>query len=243
MGEVLLGPWDERWFEDHCRIGRVHVHIDLPQHYMFAAMNVVREELGKVAATAATIDRAATREALDKVLDLELAIMLHTFREDLLAKAARSERLATFGQLVGSIGHELRNPLAVMETSLFLLKGRAAADETLKKHLGRIEDQVRLANGIISDLLEIIRDRPLNRERLDLGALVCRVQRSHKHILGAVADLDLLYASNETIHKFVVNAVKHVEPLDGKARLPTVEKPADPRGKFSTFEIGVIAHN
>jgi len=172
MGEVLLGPWDERWFEDHCRIGRVHVHIDLPQHYMFAAMNVVREELAKVAATAATIDRAATREALDKVLDLELAIMLHTFREDLLAKAARSERLATFGQLVGSIGHELRNPLAVMETSLFLLKGRAAADETLKKHLGRIEDQVRLANGIISDLLEIIRDRPLNRERLDLGALV-----------------------------------------------------------------------
>ena len=30
MEEVLLGPWDEAWFEAHCRIGRVHVRIDLP---------------------------------------------------------------------------------------------------------------------------------------------------------------------------------------------------------------------
>ncbi|HET8733787.1 MAG TPA: protoglobin domain-containing protein, partial [Anaeromyxobacteraceae bacterium] len=38
MDEALGGPWDERWWEAHCRIGRVHVRIDLPQHYMFGAM-------------------------------------------------------------------------------------------------------------------------------------------------------------------------------------------------------------
>jgi signal transduction histidine kinase len=173
MGEVLEGPWDEAYFESHCRIGRVHVRIDLPQHYMFGAMNVVREELGRAADElfAAPGTRAAARCALDKILDLELAIMLHTYREDLLAKVARTERLATFGQLVGSIGHELRNPLGVMETSLYLLRGWAGEDERSRKHLDRIAEQLRVADGIITGLLEMARDRPLDRRRVRLSAI------------------------------------------------------------------------
>ena len=181
MAEALLGPWDEAFFERHCRIGRVHVAIDLPQHYMFAAMNLLREELSRVADHAFASDpeaRSAARRALHKVLDLELAVMLHSYREDHLERAARSARLATFGQLVGSIAHELRNPLAVMETSLFLLRGRAEKDAGLKKHVERIGDQVRVANEIISDLLEIIRDRPLLREPVELGALVAEAAQA-----------------------------------------------------------------
>jgi signal transduction histidine kinase len=175
MEEAIGGPWDESWWEAHCRIGRVHVRIDLPQHYMFGAMNVVREELSL------RIDRVwkddparqeRTRAALGKVLDLELAIMLHTYREDLLSRAARSERLATFGQLIGSIGHELRNPLGVIESSLFLLRGRTGDDDRVKKHLDRIGDQVRLSNQIISGLLDMVRDRPLPLETIAVAALL-----------------------------------------------------------------------
>jgi signal transduction histidine kinase len=175
MGEALGGPWDEAWWEAHSRIGRVHVRIDLPQHYMFGAMNVIREELGKVVNrtwAGSPARREQVQAALGKVLDLELAIMLHTFREDLLSRASRSERLATFGQLVGSIGHELRNPLGVIESSLFLIRGRVGDDERVKKHLERIGDQVRLSSEIISGLLDMVRDRPLPRERVPLAALV-----------------------------------------------------------------------
>jgi len=175
MDEAIGGPWDESWWESHCRIGRVHVRIDLPQHYMFGAMNLVREEL------ALRVDRhwredparqGRVRAALGKVLDLELAIMLHTYREDLVSRAARSERLATFGQLVGSIGHELRNPLGVIESSLFLLRGRAGDDERVRKHLDRIGDQVRLSNQIITGLLDMVRDRPLPRQAVAVAALL-----------------------------------------------------------------------
>jgi two-component system, NtrC family, sensor histidine kinase HydH len=175
MEEAIGGPWDEAWWEAHCRIGRVHVRIDLPQHYMFGAMNVVREEFGR------RIDRfwpgdpgrqERARVALGKVLDLELAIMLHTYREDLLSRAARSERLATFGQLVGSIGHELRNPLGVIESSLYLLRGRTGEDERVTKHLDRIGDQVRLSNQIITGLLDMVRDRPLAAERVEVSTLL-----------------------------------------------------------------------
>jgi signal transduction histidine kinase len=106
-----------------------------------------------------------------KILDLELAIMLHTYREDLLAKNARTERLATFGQLVGSIGHELRNPLGVIESSLYILKGRVQ-DERAQKHTERIGEQLRIANQIVSDLLDMIRDRPVERECVRLAALI-----------------------------------------------------------------------
>src|SRR5262249_37770925 len=45
MDELLVGPWDEAYYERRARIGRVHVRIALPQHYMFGAMDVVRAEL------------------------------------------------------------------------------------------------------------------------------------------------------------------------------------------------------
>jgi len=106
------------------------------------------------------------------VLDLELAIMLHTYREDLLAQQARQERLATFGQLLGSIGHELRNPLGVIETSLYIIKNRVAADERSQKHVDRIGLQLSIANKIISDLLDMIRDRPLSKTQLGLAELL-----------------------------------------------------------------------
>lgn len=174
MHRLLQGPWDEEYFDLRCRIGRVHVRIGLPQHYMFAAMNVVRREMNAI------IDvryrdgagLAAARGALGKALDIELAIMLHTYREDLLAQQSRSERLSTFGQLVGSIGHELRNPLGVIETSLFILRNRTKGDERAVKHVERISEQLGIANSIITDLLDMIRDKPLAKERLALAQVI-----------------------------------------------------------------------
>jgi signal transduction histidine kinase len=142
---------------------------------MFGAMNVVRGEFARIAwerfhADPDELERV--RIALGKILDLELAIMLTTYRDDLLSQAARAERLATFGQLVGSIGHDLRNPLGVIETSLYILRGRVGTDARATKHLDRIGEQLQVANGIITNLLDMIRNRPLQREPVALGEVV-----------------------------------------------------------------------
>jgi signal transduction histidine kinase len=168
---ALSGPWDEAYYERRARIGRMHVRIALPQHYMFGAMNVIRQQLLGVIVRDYVGRRDEARQAItavEKLLDLELAIMLHTYREDLVAQQARSERLATFGQLVASIGHELRNPLGVMESSLYILRGRLD-DERARKHADRIGQQLGVANQIISDLLDLIRDRPQSRAPVDLA--------------------------------------------------------------------------
>lgn len=176
MDVLLAGPWDEEYYELRARIGRVHVRVALPQHYMFGAMDVLRQELLEVierSFAGRPEEERAIRAALGKILDLELAIMLHTYREDLLAQQTKVERLATFGQLVASIGHELRNPLGVIESSVYILGGRLGADDDrARKHVDRIGEQVAVANQIISDLLDMIRERPLALERVRLAGLV-----------------------------------------------------------------------
>jgi two-component system sensor histidine kinase HydH len=181
MDRLFSGPWDEDYYQTRARIGRVHVRIGLPQHYMFGAMNVLRREFDRLIDTRyggkpAALHRAHT--ALDKILDLELAVMLHTFREDLLAQQAKLERLSAYGQLVGFIGHELRNPLSVIETSLHILKSKAGDDERVRKHLTRIGQQVVQANLIISNLMDLIHERPLRREPVVLLDLMEEVARS-----------------------------------------------------------------
>src|SRR5436853_7727964 len=121
---------------------------------MLGAMNVMRQQPNGVI-DQTYIEQPArlrkSRVAVGKILDLELAVMLHTYREDLLSQQARAERLSTFGQLIGSIGHELRNPLGVMESSLYIVKGRVVDDERAQKHLDRIGEQVGIAHAIIKD--------------------------------------------------------------------------------------------
>ena len=230
MDQLLRGPWDEAYFELRCRIGRMHVRIALPQHYMFGAMNVLRQEFNTL------IDEhyrerpeelGRVRRALSKILDLELAIMLHTYREDLLAQQARSERLATFGQLVGSIGHELRNPLGVIETSLFILKGRQPpGDERVAKHLGRIGEQVAIANRIVSDLLDMIRDKPLKAEPVRLVEVwrnaVSAVQHQPEVVIEehGLAELPEVHGDPPQLRQVFVNLLENaVQAIGGAGKV------------------------
>jgi PAS domain S-box-containing protein len=106
---LFRGPWDEAYYQRRARIGRVHVRIELPQKYMFAAMDQIRVALSRIAATRLR-HQAALRgrvlEALNKILDLELAIMLETYREDYIAAVRDLERLEKL---------ELERQLAVSE--------------------------------------------------------------------------------------------------------------------------------
>jgi two-component system sensor histidine kinase HydH len=170
IDELFRGPHDEAYFERRARIGRVHVLISLPQAYMFTAMDRIRVRTSEVLRSAlhddpAALQRAAT--ALHQIMDIELAIMLETYREDLLIKNRTAERLATIGQFAAGIGHELRNPLGVVESSVFLLRQRlgqmGVSDAGVVRHLDKIAAEVQRSNKTINDLLELARSRPLHR--------------------------------------------------------------------------------
>ncbi|AUX45814.1 sensor histidine kinase [Sorangium cellulosum] len=93
MTRVCIGPYDAAYFEETAKIGRIHVRVGLPQRYMFTAMALIRRALDEIASSALGAEDIPVRAALGKILDLELAIMLETYRDDFLARAQRAERL------------------------------------------------------------------------------------------------------------------------------------------------------
>jgi signal transduction histidine kinase len=174
IDELFRGPHDEAYFERRARIGRVHVRIELPQMYMFTAMDRIRVRSLEVLRDAPGVEpprRTRMITALHQILDIELAIMLETYREDLLAKNRTAERLATIGQLAAGIGHELRNPLGVVESSAYLVTRRLEqlqiSDPSLSKHMQKIAAEVERSNKTINDLLELARSKPITRRSVD----------------------------------------------------------------------------
>ena len=79
---------------------------------------------------------------------------------DVQEELVRREKLAILGQLSGSVGHELRNPLGVMSNAVYFLKMvLAEADETVKEYLGIVEKEIAISLRIITDLLDFARTK------------------------------------------------------------------------------------
>jgi signal transduction histidine kinase len=104
--------------------------------------------------------QAALRDVNDE-LELRVAqrsLQLRKTQEDL----NRKQRLATLGQLIGTVGHDLRNPLGVIRNSLAAIAAAAEqADLKLKRPLERCERSIRRCEGIIDDLLDHTRVREI----------------------------------------------------------------------------------
>jgi hypothetical protein len=109
---------------------------------------------------------------------------LEAAREELV----RKERLATLGQLAGSVAHELRNPLGVIKNSVYYLRMRAPADERTAKHLAILEREVATSNRIITELLDFARMPEAQRVAMDLN----RVVADHVDRVGTLDGVELM---------------------------------------------------
>lgn len=78
----------------------------------------------------------------------------------------KKERLAAIGQMASVVGHEIRNPLAVINNSIYFIKTKTNAipnpEPKVIKHIAIIESEIRQANGIIDEILGFARTRELN---------------------------------------------------------------------------------
>lgn len=106
---------------------------------------------------------AALREAL--------VASVNDVLDPVAPRLERLARLAEIGVRAATVGHELRNPLSVIETSLFLLLDRVGDDQRTERQLRRISEQVSTATAIINELLDGARDRVAERSLVDLAAV------------------------------------------------------------------------
>lgn len=87
------------------------------------------------------------------------------------AELIRNERLATLGQLTGTVAHELRNPLGAVMSSLGVvrLKSRKAGLD-VEETLDRADRGIKRCDGIVTELLDFARSRGLQPEPTPLDA-------------------------------------------------------------------------
>ncbi len=100
------------------------------------------------------------REKLEDMVQ-ERTRQLHATQESLM----RKERLAALGQLVGTVGHEIRNPLGTIRTSAFSIAERIR-DKGLgvEPALARMERSIDRCDRIIEELLTFARTSALRLE-------------------------------------------------------------------------------
>jgi len=161
LRELFSGMYDADYVTRRWRVGWRHVEIGLEQVYTNVALSRLRTGLLRGLQEGWQGDEASLRDtsrALNKLLDLDLAIIEDAYQDEYAARLQRSERLATLGQVAGGVAHELRNPLNVVKTSVYyLLNARNATPEKKAEHLLRIERHVTLADNVISALSSFAR--------------------------------------------------------------------------------------
>jgi PAS domain S-box-containing protein len=89
-------------------------------------------------------------------------------------------------EFLAMLGHELRNPLAPIRSSLYILARSAPGGEQSRRARATIERQVNHLTRLVGDLLDVSRITrgkiQIQRERLDLGELVSRTAEDYRPV-------------------------------------------------------------
>jgi len=104
----------------------------------------------------------------------------------------RREKLALLGQVADTMGHELRNPLGVMNNAVYFLQAvLTEADETTREYLGIIKEEIADAERIISDLQDAVRTKPPRPDEIDVAELVGQTLRKYDIPASVTVKLDI----------------------------------------------------
>lgn len=187
----LTGPWNSQLFEACKRIGREHAERGVAPYLVVAAINGVRAAYRRISDEAFADDRESYASSIDKLLDVELSIILHAYHR------RRMDQLATMQTLTSGLAHELRNPINSAKLQLEVLARRLrrrGEDVTLTDPATRIGEELDRLDALLDDFLDYAQPMALHFQTDDLVAIVTEVvteQRAyadHKGVTLAFTD-------------------------------------------------------
>lgn len=180
------GVYDTEYWELRRQIGRTHVRIGLPQDYVFAGIEVIWEQLEAGIRRLTPTDASAKLVSLHKLLMLELAVILSSYKESyseeirqferdaVLERLIEAEHLAQIGQLAASLAHEIKNPLAGISGAIQIIRDSASLEAAHRPVLDEVLRQVHRLDQTVKDLLVYARPKPPKFRKVNLEQLLAR---------------------------------------------------------------------
>ncbi len=136
--------------------------------------------------------------------------------KDTQEQLLKTEKMAALGEMAGSVGHELRNPLAVISNTIYLLKNKPSQlDRQTNEYISMIEKETLNATRIITDLLDYSRIQTTPRERVDIVALLIDIigkQAIPKSINlenNVKENLPLVNANPQQLEQIIINLLSN----------------------------------
>jgi PAS domain S-box-containing protein len=183
-------------------------------------------------------DATALRDARGRVEDVVVSLRDITAEKRLL-EGAQSD-LHFQQQVIGIVGHDLRNPLATIMGSIGLLRRQAGLTATSVASLDRVARSAARMARLISDLLDYARTRatgglPVVLTRVDLG-IICRdsvdeCRAAHpaaRIMLESIGDTIGSWDADrleQALTNLIINAIQHGG--EGAVRVQCIASAAD----------------
>ncbi len=229
--------WDGRYNPELEFAGVITPFIDSLFLLVFftAMLNVMREEVQQ--RKLAEEQLHDVNEKLDRKVKERTQQLLEA-QEELV----RTEGLIVLGKIASSVGHELRNPLGVMNNAVYFLHAVLPdADESVKEYLEIIHDEITAADHILSDLLDAVRTKPPNPDSVEIREMITQALRACPIPESVTVQLDIPDSSpqllvdplqiQQVFRNLLSNAVEAM-PEGG-----TLEIRAEPEGTTVTVSI------
>jgi signal transduction histidine kinase len=232
LDEVFTGPYDERYFEQRLRIGRVHVDVGLLPHFMFGAMNIIRRGITEIIARDESLGdrRIACAAAVEKILDIELTIMLQSYWDTMMQL-----KLQVPVALASGLAHEIRNPLNAINLNMTLLERRVRqhseeASAEAAPVLEVMRSEIRRIRGLTSDIMDFAKPIDISPSWHSIKQVIADLTAMHGPTLDAAqltleasfegedriwCDLDRMM---QVFMNLISNAIESMD-IDGKMTL------------------------
>jgi len=163
----------------------------------------------------------------------------------------QSEKLASIGQMVATIAHEIRNPLGIIRSSAEVLARKADPEASkIKKLSGIIVEEATRLSSILTDFLDFARPKPPSPRPIDVRDVVSRVRNNLEQEMQSrsiqwfdehrfngfdpviMGDPDLLYQA------FLNIAMNAFEAIEGSGKLTVRLRAEDSRIRIDFVDDG-----
>jgi hypothetical protein len=146
----------------------------------------------------------------------ELEVMQDKLQAANLQLMMRAERMVGVGEMASRLAHEIRNPLAGIQSVVSIFHEDLDEDDPERAILSEALQQIQRIENTVNDLLSFARPRPLQREPVSVRriledlVLFCRngnMTGAHRIDLVAGADLPALEGDRDRLSQMFLNVI------------------------------------